>query len=331
VRAFASPYYKFVVVEPNYNKRYYQVDPGVRAEIRLNPHVAALLPVRTEYTYGMVLGIQQSYPLFAVSDDAMARLVTVTGTRLRDGRLPNARADEVALHEIIAKTRGLWIGSQIGRDVDSEDPIAGKWTVVGILEGDALLNLAPLDRVTKGRPANEILLIPRAGEMDALIADLNALATERVVVLTPAYFNEFIDRVLGQFDSLLTAINLVIIAVLSLGVGLLNLIYFRQRMGEFGLLAGIGYSRLFLVRRTALEALLLTVVAWFGGIALSALVYQILNVLVFEPQGTRLNLLNVRALGGTLPIPIFVWLFSTATVIWQLSRLDPVAVIDRRD
>ena len=114
VRAFASPYYKFVVVEPNYNKRYYQVDPGVRAEIRLNPHVAALLPVRTEYTYGMVLGIQQSYPLFAVSDDAMARLVTVTGKRLRDGRLPNARADEVALHEIIAKTRGLWIGSQIG-------------------------------------------------------------------------------------------------------------------------------------------------------------------------------------------------------------------------
>ena len=38
-----------------------------------------------------------------------------------------------------------------------------------------------------------------------------------------------------------------------------------------------------------------------------------------------------RLVTGTLPVPVFVWLFSTVTIMWQLLRLDPVAVIDRRD
>ena len=109
------------------------------------------------------------------------------------------------------------------------------------------------------------------------------------------------------------------------------MIYFRQRTSEFGVLAGIGFSRAFLVRRVTLEALLLTFVAWIMGMVLSIVIYQLLDAVIFAPQGTHLSILNVRLLTGTLPVPIFVWLFSTVTIMWQLMRLDPVAVIDRRD
>ena len=80
-----------------------------------------------------------------------------------------------------------------------------------------------------------------------------------------------------------------------------------------------------------LEALLLTIVAWLLGMLLSVGVYQLLDVFVFAPQGTHLSIFNLRLLLGTLPVPVFVWLFSTVTIMWQLWRLDPVAVIDRRD
>lgn len=331
MRGFVSPYYYFVVIQPNYNKKYYQLDSGVRADVRQSEHLDLYAPIQTSFVYGTVLGVPANYPIFGASEDLMPRLLQVTGTELLEGRLPDAHADQVALHESLIKTRGLKLGDYIGRDLNREDSLNGKWQVVGVIGGKTVLNLVALDRISGGQPANEIVLIPKAGEMTGLVADLDALKTERVTIQTPDYWNQFIERTLNQYDMLVTALNAVIIIVLSLGVGLLNMIYFRQRTGEFGILSGIGFSRSFLVRRVTLEALLLTMVAWVLGMALSLVVYQTLDVLVFSPRGTRLSILNLRLLLGTLPVPIIVWIFSTLTILWQLWRLDPVAVIDRRD
>jgi hypothetical protein len=331
VRAFVSPYYKFVVVEPNYNKKYFQLDTGLRADVRRSEHLAIVAPVQTSYVSGSVLGIQTDYPIFGVSDELMPLMLQATETTLLEGRLPTIREDEVALHESLMKTRGLHIGSFIGRDVKSDDNLRGKWQVVGVTGGKTVLNLVSLERLSKGQTPNEIILIPKTGEMEGLAADLNTLESDKATIQTPGYWSRFVERTLSQYDTLVTAINVVIITVLSLGVGLLNMIYFRQRTGEFGVLAGIGFSRAFLLRRVTLESLLLTMVAWVTGMLLSIAVYQILDVFVFSPQGTHLSILNMRLLTGTMPVPVFVWLFSTVTIMWQLWRLDPVAVIDRRD
>src|SRR5215218_5306358 len=58
VRGFVSPYYKFVVVEPNYNKKYSQLDTGLRADLRQSPHLAIYAPIQTSFVSGTVLGIQ---------------------------------------------------------------------------------------------------------------------------------------------------------------------------------------------------------------------------------------------------------------------------------
>src|SRR5262249_36879835 len=119
--------------------------------------------------------------------------------------------------------------------------------------------------------------------------------------------------------------------VLSLLAGLLNLIYFMDRMNEFGLLLGIGYPRSFVVRRALIESLLLTLMAWVFGILFSQVIYALLNTLIFEPRGVALTVLNWRALQFTVPIPIMVGLFSAGTVLWQLRQLDPMQMIERRD
>lgn len=331
VRGFVSPYYKFVVVEPNYNKKYFQLDTGLRADLRQSEHLAVYAPVQTSFVSGTVLGIQTNFPIFGVSDELMAQMLAASDTTLLEGRLPTIRANEVALHDSIMKARGLQVGSLIGRDINSEDNLDGEWRVVGVTGGKTILNLVGLERLSRGRTPNEVVLIPKSGEMEGLVSDLTALETERATIQTPGYWNRFVERILGQYETLVTAINVVIIAVLSLGVGLLNMIYFRQRTGEFGVLAGIGFGRGFLLRRVTLEALLLTVVAWILGMLLSIAVYQILDALFFAPRGSPLSILNLRLLTGTLPVPIFVWLFSTVTIMWQLLRLDPVAVIDKRD
>ena len=57
-----------------------------------------------------------------------------------------------------------------------------------------------------------------------------------------------------------------------------------------------------------------------------------LNAVIFVPEGLEpLPVLTVRVLVFTLPVPITVILFGIAVVMWQLYRMDPVAIIERRD
>ena len=47
-------------------------------------------------------------------------------------------------------------------------------------------------------------------------------------------------------------------------------------------------------------------------------------------MGSRLDLLNLRPWLFTFPIPLAVVAASTGTIARMLSRLDPVAIIERR-
>jgi ABC-type antimicrobial peptide transport system permease subunit len=152
--------------------------------------------------------------------------------------------------------------------------------------------------------------------------------------VTSYTYNDQLNKFVQDFssmDTIVWSINSIVVLVLSLLAGLLNLIYFMDRMNEFGLLLGIGYPRAFVIRRALVEALLLTLLAWGFGILVSQGIYSLLNQFVFEPRGVSLSVLNWRALQFTLPIPIVVGLFAAGTVLWQLRGLDPMQMIERRD
>jgi len=115
-------------------------------------------------------------------------------------------------------------------------------------------------------------------------------------------------------------------------IALLQIIFFMQRANEFGLLAAIGYSRSFIIIRTITESILNIILGWFLGIIFSEIVYKYLNAKIYEPQGMEgLTILNLNTLLFTIPVPIVVTIFSIGTVLWKLIRMDPVAIIERRD
>jgi hypothetical protein len=51
---------------------------------------------------------------------------------------------------------------------------------------------------------------------------------------------------------------------------------------------------------------------------------------VYAPRGLTLDFFNPAPWLFTLPMPVSVIVVSTGLVAWTLSRLDPVAVIERR-
>jgi ABC-type antimicrobial peptide transport system permease subunit len=231
--------------------------------------------------------------------------------------------------------RGFALGEVIDPETDDMEFIPGKLEVVGILDGPTTLSLASLEYISQNGSfrsfPRSVLAIPQPGARAAAEEDLANLNKDLVRPFTYTAELESFTQEFASMDTIVWAINSIVVLVLSLLAGLLNLIYFLDRSNEFGLLLGIGYSRSFVIRRALLEALLLTIIAWVFGILFSQLVYGLLNVLVFEPRGVSLSVLNWRALQFTLPIPIMVGLFSAGTVLWQLKALDPMQMIERRD
>jgi hypothetical protein len=61
-----------------------------------------------------------------------------------------------------------------------------------------------------------------------------------------------------------------------------------------------------------------------------AIILVWLQVGVYIPLGLKINYFDPTPWFYTLPVPIAVFVASTGAIGWALTRLDPVAVIERR-
>ena len=277
------------------------------------------------------------FDLYGLDQAGMARLLSLYGDQVVSGRLPSANANEIALSEEIARSRHVWIGGKVGNALDELDRLPDTFTVVGIIRGPTRLGLIPLDYLTEHylfeRRYQGLVVVPQAGHEQAVHDQVQRLIGDSAFrIFDWPYIKGKIDSLIANLDTINRFLILLVTIVLALVVGLLNNLFFRQRMNEFGLLAAVGYSRWGLIMRVAWESLGVTVAAWVTGVGLGVAVLSWFNAIFMLPHGLLMNIFdwNVLAL-HTLPIPLMVFLFGMGTVAWQLLRLDPISIIERRD
>jgi ABC-type antimicrobial peptide transport system permease subunit len=277
------------------------------------------------------------FDLYGVDTSGMQQLVSLYGDRIIAGRLPKPNASEIVISEEIARSRNVWIGGKLGNNINELDQLPDAFTVVGIIRGPVRLGMIPLDYMTQHylfeRRYQGLVVVPQAGHEQAVHDRLQELVGENPFRLFDwPYIKAKIDSLITNLDSINRFLILLVTLVLSLVVGLLNNLFFRQRMNEFGLLAAIGYSRWKLIRRVALESFGVTLAAWVVGVGLGVAVLSWFNASFIVPHGLLMNVFDWNVLAiHTLPIPVMVFLFGIGTVGWQLLRLDPISIIERRD
>jgi hypothetical protein len=277
------------------------------------------------------------FDLYGFDPPGMGQLLSLYGDRIVSGRLPTANANEIAVSEEIARSRHVWVGGKVGNALDELDRLPDTFTVVGIIQGPTRLGVIPLDYMTEHylfeRRYQGLVVVPQPGHEQAVHDQLQKLTAGSAFRLFDwAYIKSKIDSLIANLDAINTFLILLVTIVLSLVVGLLNNLFFRQRMNEFGLLAAVGYSRWGLIMRVAWESLGVTLAAWLIGVGLGVAVLSWFNLTFIVPHGLLMNIFdwNVLAL-HTLPIPLMVFAFGMGTVAWQLLRLDPISIIERRD
>ena len=323
------------------------LDATVTAQIRAHPAVERVFPIYVFPLMGISIPPQPNYPVegYGVTAEDMAYLVELYHLSLAEGHLPRPNTNEIVIPWTFAQNRNLRVGDVIGDrahpihpdapTLPSELVVSGIFAPAENTADDIWLSFMSLEFAEKypdsWRADLSLIVVPQTGQKAALDAWLESqIAEERRLVFTYGNQQALFQK---QGRMLLFGMGLmesILALVAALALAGLNYIFVTQRQAEFGVLNALGFSRLQLVGRIVRETLFTTGAAWLTAVLGCAVILLGLQHVVYDPAGLRLSFFNAIPWLYTLPVPVAVLAVSAGAVGWALSRLDPVAVIERR-
>jgi len=322
------------------------VDPGVIAQLKGNPVVASVIhTIRLGMQVNIPPGSQTHVKIYGVSEDDLPVLMEQLEVYIVEGRLPRPRSNEIVMSAMVAQNRGLRLGDKVGRPVQErssetaipiEDDIPAEMVVVGLLSGDDLwVGFASFEylnshELTKSRQTRQLIIPFQGNKNDLDIWLEDSVASAQTEVTTYQVRLRKYQQTIQAMLLMITGVEFIIAVVAAFALSILNHIFYSERKEEFGLLNAIGRSRLWLVLRTVKETASVVGIAWLIGALVCVASILIAKIAIYTPQGLNLDLFNPVPWLFTLPIPLAVIAVGAGTISRTLSRLDPVAIIERR-
>ena len=321
-----------------------RTDDLIKHEISALPEVDySIKSVLNNLHFVRVLG-QNDVPVFYINPSDRQQLFTQLGWKLTAGSLPKSGTNEIVLTQNILKNRGWKIGDTVGSAVDNTESLPGANKIVGVLQttGDSTTlvtggmgDLSYQVAQTSGLVQYTYLVHPKNHQLARLDSDLNMFQEQNNDSI---YYNSLqneLTKFASDYNSakvVLGLLNSVVVIVISISIALLYIIFLMQRANEFGLLAAIGYSKAFIVRKVLCESIGQIVLGWALGILFSQAIYATFNANYFTPHGlVGVNVLTRVPLIFSIPVPVVVIGVTALTILIQLGRLDPIAIIEKRD
>lgn len=300
-------------------------------ELETDPSVAAVYKgERISTNMDALLGASYA-SVYVLDSSGSQAFLDALDWKLIQGRMPT-QANEVVLTQDLLEVKNAQAGDAIGSEVLEEEALPGKYIIVGSLSTPQP-QAGGIAFLPNQQQVSILYIFPKPEQENQLEATLQKYREENpdLEVMTAQIIQQRLQEEFQTLDFILWGINAVSILVIALSIGLINIIFFMQRANEFGLLAALGYSRLKIVTKTFLESIGMVIMGWGSGVLFAELVYKILNQTIFSSSIYGLTVFEVRTLLFSLPVPIAVIVFSCATVLWKLLRLDPIAIIEKRD
>jgi ABC-type antimicrobial peptide transport system permease subunit len=320
------------------------LDATVIAQVRAHRAVERTIPVYVFTPLEIAIPpMMIDYPVeaYGVTAEDMAYLMELYGLKLAEGHLPRPNTNDIVIPWTVAQNRDIQVGAVIG---DRDHPVypgapklPSQLAVSGIFapDEDSWLSFSSLEFVNAyedyWKSDLSLIVVPKAGQRAALDEWLeNEIAGEQRTVFTygkqEAWWEDAANTLL--FTTSLMESVVALVAALAL-VGL-NYVFAAQRQAEFGVLNALGLNRLQLAWRVVREALFTTGAAWLAGLLGCAAILLCMQQAVYAPVGLGIDFFNPIPWLYTLPVPVAVLAVSAGAIIRALSRLDPVAVIERR-
>jgi ABC-type lipoprotein release transport system permease subunit len=320
------------------------LDPAVLTRLESNPDIERITPstfIRIELP-SLVPGQGFQFDLLGLMEEDAVFLLERFAATVQDGRLPQPGAAELVLSEGVANMLDVRLGDSyvatsselyVGMDAIPE-PVT--FEVVGILDSDIEVGIVSLEFLNHHEQYRQFparfLVVAQEGRETAVDEFLRSeILTLETGVMTHQMLSErILNEALPGLTMLLPVVLIVAIAF-SLVIVVINQLANARRLPEFGLLHATGRSKKWLIRRLTVETTLLALAGWAIGIGLSYLGLHLLKETYFAARGHYLNYVAWLPLVFSLPVPATVASFTFLTVRRTLTRLDAVAIVERRE
>ena len=293
---------------------------------------------RLETTVQSPIGLTPKFIYFLRSNDYQD-FTEQLGWNIVEGTWPTPGTNEIALSASIIKNKNLNIGDSLGSFVDEQELLPGNFKLVGKISDEATSGgIGSLEFFQANNLDNEArswyLLHPRVGYEERLTNRLNMLDEREpgIKIWTEETYMEFLDNQFILLNQIIFAMMAIILTITTFSVATLQFIFYGQRIGEFSILSVIGYSKRYILLKTAGESVLITTIAWGMCILLTWSLFIGLNSYLLEPRGMQLlSLLSNNIWLYSLPAPITVFIFSYLIQSYNLAKLDTISIIEKRD
>lgn len=335
-----------------YYKNYYELEiessksteefkSRINYELDSYPETQLVISDIYRYSTGMTTPLGTSYRhVDFIQEYNFQTYMRDMGWVLNSGRMPQPNTKEIVLSESILKNKGLQIGDRIGSEVQDKEFLPGEFIIVGTLRDSMAAGgfgsfeyIKSLGENSSYALQNLLLLKPYDWGRQELQTRLDRLAelNPEVKITTEQTFEQQLISEYSVFNQIkLVAISVVTI-VITLSVGLIQVIFISQRSQEFALLIALGYSRGFLLFKSFLEIFGVMVFSTSLGLMLTEFGLQLLNSnLLFSKGLNALSLFERGAIFYALPVPISVLIFSLITVFWMLKNINPILTLEKR-
>jgi len=275
-----------------------------------------------------------TFAILALEQDDIKFVLNRLDSKKITGRLPLPGKPELIMTEPVVRNLGLKIGDVVlGPEKESayspyDVKLVGiaqtnEWAMISNIEYYELNHLPPID----------LLLVFAKNESDQPKLDAWAIEHfkgERARMLS---YSEVERESRLMFSTLYMILNVVIgtlVFVITIMMGMLINIYLSQRTQEFGLLQALGYTKASLVKRVALETILVVFGGWVLGLFVAMGLLNLVYWKLMYPSAYALDITDTSALIYTIPVPVAILLAAVLTLWHRFRTFDPVGVVERR-
>lgn len=291
-----------------------------------------------EYTViNNIFGTTSGYVAFMEESD-IKEIFDKFSLTVTEGRLPKENSYELIMHEDMLKNKGLSVGDTFGSAVDEGEQIDGKYKITGVFSGDSYMAFG-----TKSYKQKELedlgldfknttfgLLVTPKTDLDTMNTMLDTINHGESVAMTLSYAVKTLKENISSIKFLMFVIVIVIAVSISAAVCIVLETVYNDRMEEFGILYAIGYKKSWLFRNIIAEILILVLISWIFGLAISYVFLSLIAKVVFEPMGQIISIVSIQSLIYTIVVMAVFVIVTIFVTIFKFARKDLISIIESR-
>lgn len=300
LRAWKDNLNKFTIIEPSISS----INNDELAKIKKNKQVKEIFAINESII--KIPGILNSEyrPIFAMQSNEMKKFLNLLDSKLVRGKLPKTNTRGLILTEDIVNYKDIGIGDYVGKAINEEEFLWGRFEIEGEIKSDLSFGIASLDYFERKLSTSntKYLVLPNNG-IEQLNKSLKENTNHDIRDLSNLIQSH--NEKYSELNRLILVITIVLIISLIIITSLFMKLYLKSRNREFALYFSNGIRVktiiIFVVKEISIMALLSITL----GIFLSKLFLLFLKEVLFQ-EGVFLVSLSFSEYVLILPIAISI-------------------------